>query len=325
MLRSSDVLIIGAGPVGIFQSFYLGLLGIDAICVDEASEIGGQCMALYPEKLIYDIPSHRQIIASDLIDSLLNQAYRYRNESDFITNVKIENITPLEGEFLVDFANNGSYRFKKVVLATGSGSILPNEFEVLGADFIKNHIHYSVKHKHIFTGKKLAIFGGGDSAIDWVLNLAEITESITLIHRRDRFRAMESSLDEMTKKANVKVLLNSNPLEVKSSKSGIEIVLDSQNNSIVADEILVFWGLKYNNKLVKNLGLEIQKLRIAVNPSTMQTSQSGIYAVGDSCQYDGKMMLIMTGFSECAIVAHDVYRLIKGEKLRNFHSTSLVK
>ncbi len=325
MLRNADVLIVGAGPVGIFQSFYLGLLGIDAICIDEATEIGGQCMALYPEKFIYDIPSHKQIIASELIDNLLNQAYRYRNESDFITSVKIDKITTLENEFLVEFTEGGVFKFKKIVLATGSGSILPNELNVAGSEFLTKNIHYGVKNKQIFAGKRIAIFGGGDAAIDWVLNLSEVADSITLIHRREEFRAMESSIQEMYQKTNVKVILNANPIEVKSSYEGIEVLLDSDTEVSKVDEILVFWGLKYNNKFVKSLDLEIKKLRIDVNPLNMQASKSGIYAVGDSCHYDGKMMLIMTGFSECAIVAHDVYKTLKGEKLKNFHSTSIVK
>lgn len=325
----TDVIVVGAGPVGIFCSYYLGLLGLSCKVIDKSDVLGGQCTMLYPEKYIYDIPAFKAILAKDLIHNLYHQAERFRSKEDFILSFEIQSVAKEGDDFVVfDKNRNTGIKAKKIILATGTGVITPRQIEMNLNDNIKNKIFYSVQDKTIVKNKRIAIFGGGDSALDWALEFSNISQKVFLIHKRDGFRGVDSTLESIKNKENIEIMTSCALKNIVSNNETLDLELENTitNNcfTINADMCFVFWGLIYNNKIANDLKLNTKQMKIVVDSKTMMSSQDGIYAVGDCCSYENKLPLIMTGFAEVAAASHDVYAHIKKTKLTSFHSTSLI-
>ncbi len=320
---NTDVLIVGAGPVGLFSVFELGQLGIKSCIVDCLDEIGGQCSALYPEKPIYDIPAYPVINAQELILNL-NKKIKPFNPK-VLLNQQVEKIIDLDNSFKVFTSSNNEISTKCIFIAAGNGAFGPNKPPIKNIEKFENKsVFYSVKNKSIFDDKTIAIAGGGDSAVDWAIELSKNAKKIFFIHRREKLRASPKTIDTLKslEKKNVEFII---PFQLDSinGKSGVItdlIVKDLDNNKkkINTDFFLPFFGLSNDLGPIKNWELEIEKNILKVDQSTCKTSKDRIYAIGDVCTYAGKLKLILTGFSEAAIAAHDCYNTVHPEKVLHF-------
>jgi thioredoxin reductase (NADPH) len=326
----TDVVIIGAGPVGLFAIFEAGMLKCRVHVVDTLDFVGGQCTALYPEKPIYDIPAHPSIDAADLIKNLEQQAEPFSptyHLGQQVTGVqKQEN-----GRFKVTTTKGTEIETKAIIIAAGCGAFGPNrpplenleEFEKTGS------VAYLVRRKEDYRGKKIMIAGGGDSAVDWALSLADVAEKVYFIHRRAKFRAAPDSVEKLEKLASTGKVEMVIPYQLKALKgengvlSHIEVEdLDNNVKSYEADHLLAFFGLSMELGPIANWGLNFTNNNITVDPSTSETSEKGIFAVGDICTYKGKLKLIACGFAEAAIAAHNIYPLVHDAPLHFEYSTT---
>ena len=327
----SDVLIIGAGPVGIFAAFKAGMLGMKSIIVDSLDEAGGQCAALYPEKPIYDIPSHPKIIANDLVQKLQEQASIFSPQ--YYLGTQIMSYAKEGLNFLSKSSNDTVFSSKIIVIAAGAGAFGPNRPPLDSIqDYENKSVFYHVKKIEDLRGKKIAIAGGGDSAIDWALNLADISDRVYLIHRRDKFTASPASMmqiKQLEALGKVEILTPYQLKGVRGSDGQLDQVIISsldgaEDKTLEANILLPCFGLSANLGPLKNWGLNIKNSSIEVNQSTQMTNIEGIYAVGDICLYPGKLKLILTGFSECATALHHSYsKVFDGKSLHFTHSTSM--
>ena len=327
---STDVVIIGAGPCGLFQVFELGLLGIGAHVIDSLPVVGGQCAELYPEKPIYDIPALPVCGAQELVDRLMKQIEPFNPQFHL-------------GEEVVEFARRESGRFHLatnagrtfdagvLVIAAGVGSFQSRRIGIEGADIFEGSvIHYRVKNSSAFHGKRLVIFGGGDSALDWVLELARTAHSVTLVHRRPEFRAAPASvakMRELVKAGRVRhfeavphsLISESNTLlgvNIKAPGGGM--------HTLDADHLLVFFGLHPRLGPIAQWGLELEKKALKVDTEKFQTSLPGVFAVGDINTYPGKKKLILSGFHEAALAAFAIqyYLFPKKKQFLQYTTTS---
>ncbi len=305
----ADVVIVGAGPCGLFQIFELGLLGIHAHIVDSLKHPGGQCSELYPEKPIYDIPALPVCGAQELVDRLLQQAKPFN--AQFHLGQEVTELTVLDdGTFLLRTSLDTRFHARTVVIAGGLGSFQPRRLGVEGAEaFEGRHIHYKVKSAAEFTGKRLIIFGGGDSALDWTLEFAGKARSLTLVHRRPDFRAAPASVARMRDLAEhqsiryVEAIAQSLIAEGDAFR-GVRVKrTDGQIEELEADHALVFFGLHPKLGPIAEWGLNIDKRAIAVDTEKFQTNLPGVFAVGDINTYPGKKKLILSGFHEAALAA----------------------
>ncbi|QED23692.1 NAD(P)/FAD-dependent oxidoreductase [Candidatus Deianiraea vastatrix] len=330
----TDICIIGAGPVGIFSAFQAGMLGMKCVIIDALSFAGGQCSALYPEKPIYDIPSHKSITGQGLIDGLLKQAEVFSPK--FILDSKATDLIEEDGGFKVRVAHKdgleSSVWAKAVIIAGGSGFFGPNRPPLSGIEkFEGDSILYFIDKMSRFEGKDVVIAGGGDSAVDWAISLAAIAKSVSIVHRRGDFRAMPESEKQLLELGNSGKIGIFTPyqlsgiVENNGVLSGVEIegINDEGKRVINADYLLPFFGLKTDIGDIAKWDLAIEKKVISVDPSRMSTSRKGVYAVGDMCSYAGKLKLILCGFSEAAIAVHAAYADVFPDKPLHFeHSTS---
>lgn len=330
MTHKTDLVIIGAGPVGLFACFEAGMLKIKSHIIDTLEFTGGQCTALYPEKPIYDIPAHPNILASDLIANLEEQIKPF--DPKIHLNQRVEEVKKLEnGSFYVKTSKNTEIETKAIIIAAGCGAFGPNRPPISGIESYEGKsIFYAVKSKKTFAGKKIAIAGGGDSAVDWAISLQEVAEKLYVIHRRDRFRCAPESSDKLKKLASEGKIEMVTPYQLKSIEgqdgylSQITVEdLDGNIKNIDAEILLPFYGLRMELGPIANWGLNINKNLIDVDPFTMQTSEPGIYAIGDIINYKNKLKLILTGFSEAAQACHDIYNIIYPDTPFHFeYSTS---
>ena len=325
----TDVAIIGAGPVGLFTVFECGMVGLSCHVIDALDEVGGQCTALYPETPIYDIPGHPVLQASDLILKLEEQAASFGPVYHL-------------GQTVVSLSDNDSFKelrtskgtiikARAVVIAGGSGAFGPNKPPLEHIEEYEGRsIFYTVRKKNDFISKDIVIAGGGDSAVDWAIALAAVAKSVCLIHRRDKFRAAPASvknLEQLVSKGLVELLtpyqlhgLNGRDgyleaVELKSKQGEIR--------TIKADVLLPFYGLSMDLGPINDWGLGIKHNHIAIEPTTARTNITGIYAVGDIAAYNNKKKLILTGFSEAAFAAYDIYELLyPNEPLHFEYSTT---
>ena len=312
MTLKTDVVIIGAGPSGLFQVFELGLLDIRAHIVDSLKQPGGQLAELYPDKPIYDIPAFPVVGAQELVDRLVEQIKPFEPEfhlGQMVTRLERTD----EGRFLLETSAGTRFDTATVVLAAGLGAFQPRRLRAKGADaFEESQIHYRVRDPDHFKGKNLVILGGGDSALDWTLELHGKASSITLVHRRPEYRAQPASVKKM------KTMVDGTSLtefqgNVRSvvEKGGrlhqLDIVgPDGEETLLEADEVLVFWGLSPNLGPIADWDLEIERRQIQVDTEKFQTSVPGIFAVGDINTYPGKKKLNLSGFQEAALAAFGV-------------------
>lgn len=324
MQFSSDIAIIGAGPVGLFTAFQAGMLGLKCIIIDALEHIGGQCNALYPQKPIYDIPAYPEISAEKLIDNLYKQAKPFNPE--FLLNNEIINIEKKESEFVLTSQQGNEINVKAVIIASGCGKISPKKLPITNAEkFEGKGLEYMVKNPSNYAGKNIVIAGGGDSAIDWALNLSEVAKSITIVHRRDKFRAAPSNVEQVRKlaeigKVNLVIPYQLNALHGSDSAlQAVEVIdFDGRTKLLDADSLLAFFGLAMTTDHMKQWGLQIEKNHIKVDVTNMCTNISGIYAVGDAVDYTGKLKLILTGFAESSRACYSAYEYINPNKPMHF-------
>ncbi len=325
----TDVLIIGAGPVGLFSVFELGQLGIKSCIIDSMPDIGGQCTALYPEKPIYDIPAYPKISAENLIKQLCKQIEPFQPK--IILNTKVQKLKKLNNRFLIESSNGEKIFAKCIIIAAGCGAFGPNKPPIPDInEFEEKSVFYSVTDKSKFEDKTIAIAGGGDSAVDWAIELSSYAKKIYFIHRRAKLRAAPNNVEilkDLSKKGKIEMVI---PFQLESlnGKQGyIESILlrdfENRPKQIKADYLIPFYGLSSDLGPIKDWELDIFGNSLKINQSSCQTSQSGIFAIGDICNYKGKLKLILTGFSEAATAAYSCYNLIFPDKVLHFeYSTS---
>lgn len=328
-MEDFDIAIIGAGPVGIFTAFQAGMLGMSSVVIDIQHTIGGQCASLYPEKPIYDIPAHSRITGRGLVDALIEQASVFN--PTYILGQEVKEVRKDNGEdFVITTSNGVSIRAKAVVIAGGCGAFQHKKPPLKDIESYENKsIFYSINKISDFKGSKIAIAGGGDSAADWAVILAEHASKVYLIHRRDHFRCMEDTLikiEEYIKKGKIEKVTpyQLHSLEGENGQIKTISVVDFDDNIRVleCDYLLPFFGLSMELGPIATWGLALDKKNISVNPATMETSQQAIYAVGDICTYPGKLKLILTGFAEAAAALHHSYKKVKGHDLHFEYSTT---
>ena len=305
----ADAVIIGAGPVGLFQVFELGLLDIKTHVIDSLLEIGGQCIELYPDKPIYDIPAIPVCTGRELTNNLLKQIEPFKPQFHLG-----QEVTQLEkqadGRLLISTSQNQSFLAKTVFIAAGVGAFQPRLLNLEGIDtFVGKQVFYHVKNPEQFAGKRVVICGGGDSALDWTLFFADKAASVTLIHRRDDFKAAPQSIAKMRElcaSGKIELLIGQiTGYETKENQLSDVIVTDIDGNSkqLGLDALLIFFGLSPKLGPIAEWGLDIDRKQIAVDTEKFQTSIPGIYAVGDINVYPGKKKLILSGFHEAALAA----------------------
>jgi thioredoxin reductase (NADPH) len=326
---TTDVVIIGAGPCGLFTVFELGLLDIRCHVLDILDRPGGQCAELYPEKPIYDIPALPLVTGAELTSRLMEQAKPFKPEFHF--NQMVTSLVK-RGENDFELKTDGDLVFncKVVVIAAGGGSFMPKKPPIPGIEAYEgSSVFYSVKKMEAFRGRDVLIIGGGDSALDWVNNLQPITKSMTLLHRRDEFRAAPDSVNKMRE------LVTAGKMQLKIGQvtglNGADGVLtsaqvkaaDGTMSDIACNTILPFFGLTMKLGPVAEWGLNLNENLIAVDTEKFQTNVPGIFAVGDINTYPGKLKLILSGFHEAALMAQQAFRYIHpGERLLFQYTTS---
>jgi len=331
----TDVLIIGAGPVGLFAVFELGLLDIKTHLVDILDKVGGQCAELYPEKPIYDIPAIPFITGQGLSEALMEQIKPFHptfHLGEMVTT--IENIG--DPVFRVTTDGGKVFEAKAVVIAAGGGSFQPKRPPIAGIEpYESKSVHYAVRKMDAFRDKNLLIVGGGDSALDWTLNLQPVAKRLTLVHRRDDFRGAPASVSKM------RALVAAGAMDLKIGQvSGLEGAdgqlaaasikgADGAISRVEVDAMLPFFGLTMKLGPVANWGFDLEDELIPVDTSTFETSKPGLFAIGDINTYPGKLKLILSGFHEAALMAQRVHHYVHPEKRLVFQyttsSTSLQK
>lgn len=317
----TDILIIGAGPVGLFTVFEAGLLNLRTHLIDALPYPGGQCAEIYPKKPIYDIPAYPEILASDLVDNLLEQIRPF--EPTYTLGERAETIEKVEEDYFIVTTNKGTtHKSKVIIIAGGLGSFEPRKPPIPNLlSFEDKGVDYFIKDPEKFRNKKVVISGGGDSALDWTLHLAEIASSLTLIHRRKEFRGALDSVEKIRKLANsgkVKLITEAevvgligdnelSALEIKTKNEGVQI--------LETDHFIPLFGLLPKLGPIANWGIEIEKNAIKVNNALdYSTNIQGIYAVGDVNTYPGKLKLILSGFHEATIALQSANRIINPGK-----------
>ncbi len=330
-IHNTDLAIIGAGPAGLFSVFEAGMLKIKSHVIDTLEVIGGQCSALYPEKPIYDIPAHPKVQASELIELLEAQAAPFH--PTYHLNQRVDKIVKnADKTFTIETSKNTHINCKAIIIAAGCGAFGPNRPPLEGIEeFEGKSIFYAVRSKAEFTGKNVVIAGGGDSAVDWAISLAEIAKKVFVIHRRDKFRCAPESADKMKKLAEegkIELVIPFQLDGLKGQNGMLEAVLvkdfDGNVKEIPADYLLPFFGLAMELGPIADWGLNLHKNHIEIaDSSAMRTSIEGIYAIGDIATYKNKLKLILTGFAEAASAAHDIYKIVHPDQVFHFeYSTS---
>ncbi len=326
----TDILIIGAGPVGLFTVFEAGLLGLKCTLVDNLDKPGGQCAELYPDKPIFDIPGVPYQTGQEHVDALLKQIEPF--DYDLILKERVEEIIKNKEHWVVKTNNKTEIESKNIFIAAGAGSFEPIK-PTLEKDlsvFEDKQIFYSIKDKNIFKGKKVAIFGGGDSALDWTIELEKIGADISLIHRRDAFRGAPDSEMQVRKLADEKKIKLLTPYIIKDFNEGDKIkdvvLFNSEtkdDSTISVDYILFFYGLNKKLGPINEWDLELSGNKIKVNTETFETEQKGIFAVGDINTYPGKLNLILSGFHETTLAVQEAFKRVHpGERVPFGYTTS---
>lgn len=325
-----DLTIIGAGPSGLFACFYAGLRQMKTKVIDALEEPGGQVAVLYPEKYIYDVPGYSKILAKDLVKSLVAQAFQHG--PTVVLGERVVSMRKSDGVFELGTDKGTTHRSKAVLVAAGVGAFSPNRLEAKGAaDYEGKGVHYFVKDKSIFRGKNLLIVGGGDSAVDWALNIREIARKITLVHRRDVFRAHEGSVSELMK-SGVEVKLF---YEVRSVMGDGERVTKATifenrtqaETTLEVDAILVNIGFRADLGPIKDWGLRIDGREIRIN-GRMETNIPGVFVAGDIAgPLDGvKLNLIATGYAQAALAVNVAKSFVDpNSKIFPGHSSEMKK
>ena len=325
----TDALIIGAGPTGLFTAHQLKLIGLDCEIVDNLDKIGGQCIELYPDKPIYDIPAVPECTGEELTNNLINQLKPF--DIKFHLSERVDEVKKDGDKWIVKTNKGTLFTTPNVIIAGGVGSFEPRKFSVEGHEKFENKsILYSIKDKNIFKGKTVSIFGGGDSALDWAVELSNNC-NVNLIHRRDEFRGAQATVDKVHELAKLKKISLFTKFQLKklngSSKiESIDIEDDDKNiKNLKTDYVLGFFGLIMQLGPIANWGLNIDKKTVEVDTEKFETNQKGIYAVGDICNYPGKLKLILSGFHEGALAARACFKLARPNEKYRFEFTTSSK
>jgi thioredoxin reductase (NADPH) len=323
----TDAVIIGAGPVGLFAVFELGLVDIKSCVVDIQSKPGGQCAELYPEKPIYDIPAWPVITGEGLVEKLLEQIKPFHPR--FVLAERVDGLTRTADGFKLVTDVGTEIEAKVVVVAAGGGSFESKKPPLPGIDSYEGKsVFYLVRKIEAFRDKRVVIAGGGDSALDWTLNLAPVARRLTLIHRRDQFRAAPDSVIKMkTLVAEGKIDFHLGQLHALEGADGrlTRVIARREDNStfaVEADALLPFFGLTMKLGPVANWGLRLEDGLIAVDTEKFQSSEPGIFAIGDINRYPGKLKLILSGFHEAALMAQAAHRIVYPDKKLTFQYTT---
>jgi len=323
----TDVVIVGAGPVGLFAVHQLGINGLKSEVIDNLDKAGGQCIELYPDKPIYDIPGIPICTGEELTKSLLKQIEPFKTNFHF--NERVQEISKENDKWIVKTSKNKTFSSPNIIIAGGVGSFEPRKLSLKDSEKHEGkNIFYSVSDKSKFKGKKISIFGGGDSALDWALELSKISD-VTLIHRRDEFRGASHTLNEIKKleksgKLTIKTKCQLTSIEGDKNIKSIIIKNDEEKKiKIETDYILSFFGLIMKLGPITEWGLNMDKKTISVNTENFETNKKGIFAVGDICTYPGKLRLILSGFHEAALASVECFKRARpNEKFRFQFTTS---
>ncbi len=327
-MQKTDVAIIGAGPAGLFAGFYAGMRGLEAIIIDQLELPGGQLSALYPEKYIYDVAGFEEIKAQDLVDNLLRQIKRFEETTKLQLNTSVVAINKQgDGSFILQTSNDEIHA-KTIIIAGGNGAFSPRKLGIENED-ITNNIHYFVNDLEKFRNRRVALFGGGDSAVDWSLMLQHIASEVHIIHRRDQFRAHDHSVE----------LLKDSDVNIHTPFTPVEVALDENNNAtsitikkarseeiktLAVDDIICNFGFVSNLGAIRDWDLNLEGNKIIVD-SMQATNIEGIFAIGDICTYPGKAALIINGFGEAPIAINSAYKAINPDAIIGaLHSSSVI-
>jgi thioredoxin reductase (NADPH) len=325
----TDVIIIGAGPVGLFAVHQLGIKGLKAIVVDNLDKAGGQCIELYPDKPIYDIPAVPECTGEELTKNLLKQIKPFKTE--FFFNERVDEVKQDQDNWIVKTSNNNEFTAPNILIVGGVGSFEPRKLTLKDAEkYEKNSLFYAVKNKEEFKNKNISIFGGGDSALDWALELSKFSK-ITLIHRRDEFRGAPHTLSEIKKLENEGKISVKTPCQLDSIEGDKEIKSitikydDGKSEKIKTDTVLSFFGLIMKLGPIAEWGLNMDKKTIEVNSENFETNKKGIFAAGDICSYPGKLKLILSGFHEVALASVECFKRARPNEKYRFEFTTSSK
>ncbi|MDE2228497.1 MAG: NAD(P)/FAD-dependent oxidoreductase [Alphaproteobacteria bacterium] len=324
---ATDVAIVGAGPVGLFAVFECGMLKMRSCVVDALEAPGGQCAALYPEKPIYDIPGYPRIDAQELVRKLVEQAAPFAPA--YQLGHPVIALEHRDGGFVLRTAN-ATIAARAVIVAAGAGAFGPNRPPLDGIErYEGKSVFYLVTRREDFRGKRVVIVGGGDSAVDWALSLAEIAATVMLVHRRTKFRAAPENVARLAAlaKAGAIDLVTPYQLHALDGEGGMLRAvtvadLDGKTRTLLADILLPFFGLATDLGPIAQWGLDLERHHVKIEPATCATSQPGIFAIGDVAHYPGKLKLILSGFAEAALAARAIFPLVHpGEALHFEYST----
>ncbi|NRG46134.1 NAD(P)/FAD-dependent oxidoreductase [Bacillus sp. CRN 9] len=321
-----DITIIGGGPTGLFTAFYGGMRQASVNIIESLPQLGGQLSALYPEKYIYDVAGFPKIRAQELIDNLKEQMAKF--DPTISLEQSVETLEKqADGTFKISTDKEVHYS-KSVIITAGNGAFQPRRLELESAkQYEGKNLHYFIDDLNHFAGKKVVIFGGGDSAVDWALMLEPIAEKVTIVHRRDKFRAHEHSVENLHN-SRVDVKTPYIPSELVGDENGINQVIlekvgEEEKEVFDVDAVIVNYGFVSSLGPIKDWGFEIEKNSIVVNQK-METNIEGVYAAGDICTYDGKVKLIACGFGEAPVaVSHAKTYIDPKARVQPKHSTSM--
>ena len=325
----TDVLVIGAGPVGLFAVHQLGIKGLKAEVIDNLDRAGGQCIELYPDKPIYDIPAIPACTGKELTENLLKQIKPFKTNFHF--NDRVQEVSNDNNNWIVKTNKNKVFTAPNIIIAGGVGSFEPRKISLKDSEkYEGKSIFYSVSDQNKFKDKKVVIFGGGDSALDWTLELSKIS-MITLIHRRDEFRGAPHTLNEIKKlekagKLKIKTKYQISSIEGDKNIKSITIKNDEEKTiKIETDYVLGFFGLITKLGPIAEWGLNMDRKTISVNTENFQTNKKGIFAIGDICTYPGKEKLILSGFHEAALASVECFKRARPNEKYRFQFTTSSK
>ena len=323
----TDAVIVGAGPVGLFAVFELGILGLNSHVIDNLDKAGGQCIELYPDKPIYDIPAVPECTGESLTQNLLRQIKPFK--TNFHLSQRVEKLEKDKDHWLVTTSDKVQFKTPNIIIAAGVGSFEPRKPPIKNIErFEKTNLFYAVKDKNKFKDQTVCIFGGGDSALDWTVELSKIAKKIILIHRRDEFRAAQHTVGlarDLEIKGKVEILTCYQPLDFIGDQEIDQILVkhdSGDQKGFKVDSVLAFFGLKMELGPIANWGLDLESKSLKVNTTNFETNEKGIFAIGDICTYPGKLKLILSGFHEGALCAQECFKRARPDEKYVFRFTT---